>query len=146
MAKGYMFEIFDMDDDDNFLYGPGPIEANWGPCPTADRETVGDPMANKKRKTLNNRDPQTARKNVPDIEFFGNTDAFRLLCKASSKREGWMKSTKAMQIDGVGCIVQVTTQQGDHIAEAVTFVPGVRIAITGFNLDGTVTDRKLVIL
>ena len=38
-----------------------------------------------------------------------------------------MKSAKAMEIRGVGCVVQVTTQQGDHVAEALTFVPGVEI-------------------
>jgi hypothetical protein len=38
-----------------------------------------------------------------------------------------MKSTKAMEIVGVGCVVQVTTQQGDNISESVTFVPGVKI-------------------
>jgi len=57
----------------------------------------------------------------------GNGDMFELLCKASSKAEAWMKSTKAMEIPGVGCVVQVTTQQGDQVAEAVTFVPHVRI-------------------
>lgn len=80
-----------------------------------------------KQKTLNNSDVNGARKQVKDIEVFGNGDMFRLLCKASSKAEGWMKSTKAMEIPGVGCVVQVTTQQGDHIAEALTFVPGVEI-------------------
>lgn len=64
---------------------------------------------------------------MPDIKVVGNGDTFRLLCKASSKEEGWMKSTKAMQIDGVGCVVQITTQQGENIAEALTFVPGVVI-------------------
>jgi len=38
-----------------------------------------------------------------------------------------MKSTKAMEIYGVGCVVQVTTQQGDNIAEALTFVPNSKI-------------------
>jgi hypothetical protein len=33
-----------------------------------------------------------------------------------------MKSTKAMPI-GNGCLVQVTTQQGDNVAEALQFVP-----------------------
>ena len=28
----------------------------------------------------------------------GNGDMFKLLCKASSQKEGWMKSTKAMEI------------------------------------------------
>lgn len=78
-------------------------------------------------KTLHNSDVSGARQNVPDIKVVGNGDTFRLLCKASSKEEGWMKSTKAMQIDGVGCVVQITTQQGENIAEALTFVPGVVI-------------------
>lgn len=78
-------------------------------------------------KTLHNSDVSGAHKNVPDIKVFGNGDMFQLLCKASSEAEGWMKSTKAMEIPGVGCVVQVTTQQGEQIAEAVTFVPWVMI-------------------
>ena len=62
---------------------------------------------------------------------FGNGDMFQLLCKASSQAEGWMKSTKAMQVVG-GCVVQVTTQQRNDdgtyaVAEALTYVPGVKI-------------------
>jgi len=79
------------------------------------------------KKSLGNTDVNGATKNVKDIVFFGNGDTFKLISKASSKEEGWMKSTKAMQIDGVGCVVQVTTQQGDNVAEALTFVPGVKI-------------------
>ena len=82
-------------------------------------------------KTLHNSDVNGAKKNVRDIKFFGNGDLFKLLCKASSEDEGWMKSTKAMET-GTGCVVQVTTQQRNpdgsySIAEAVTFVPGVEI-------------------
>lgn len=82
-------------------------------------------------KTLTNSDVSGARKNVPDIAVVGNGDTFQLLCKASSQTEGWMKSTKAMEIPG-GCIVQVTTQQRNpdgsySVAEALTFVPGVYI-------------------
>ena len=76
-------------------------------------------------KTLHNSDVSGARKNVKDIQIFGNGDQFKLLSKASSANEGWMKSTKAMEVPG-GCVVQVTTQQGEHVAEAVCFVPGVR--------------------
>lgn len=64
---------------------------------------------------------------VSDIKVVGNGDTFQLLCKASSKEQGWMKSAKAMETPS-GCVVQVTTQQGDHVAEALTFVPGVKIA------------------
>ncbi len=84
-----------------------------------------------KEKTLGNSDVSGARVNVPDIKVVGDGDSWRLLCKASSQEEGWMKSTKAMQVPG-GCLVQVTTQQknpdGSYaVAEAVCFVPGVHI-------------------
>ena len=77
------------------------------------------------KKSLGNTDQNGARKNVKDIVIFGE-DLFKLLSKASSKKEGWMKSTKAMEVPQ-GCVVQVTTQQGKNIAEAVCFVPGVQI-------------------
>lgn len=78
-------------------------------------------------KTLDITSVEQAQQRVPDFKVVGNGNTFQLLCKASSASEGWMKSAKAMQITGVGCVVQVTTQQGDHVAEALTFVPGVRI-------------------
>jgi len=81
-------------------------------------------------KTMHITDQNGARKNVPDIVIFGE-DLFLLLSKASSESEGWMKSTKAMQVAG-GCLVQVTTQQrnpdGSYaVAEALSFVPNVRV-------------------
>ena len=81
-------------------------------------------------KTLHNSDISGAKKNVPDIVVYGNGDLFKLLSKASSKKEGWMKSTKVMEIPHVGCLVQITTQQrnpdGSYaVAEALQFVPGV---------------------
>ena len=84
-----------------------------------------------KPKTLHNTDGHGSEKNVPDIKKFGNPDEWRLICKASSEDEGWMKSTKAMPI-GNGVLVQVTTQQRNNdgsysLAEAVTFVPGAYI-------------------
>lgn len=84
-------------------------------------------------KTFGNTDVYGAKKNVPDMAVFGNGDTFQLICKASSENEGWMKSTKAMEIPGVGCLVQVTTQQGDHVAEALAFVPGVVIKLIDNN-------------
>ncbi len=82
-------------------------------------------------KTLHNSDVSGAKQNVKDIVVVGNGDMFQLLCKASSQAQGWMKSTKAMEVAG-GCVVQVTTQQrnpdGSYaVAEALTFVPGVQI-------------------
>ena len=98
-------------------------------------------------KTLDNPDVSGARKKVSDLVIFGNTDMFKLLCKASSENEGWMKSTKALEIEGRGCLVQVTTQQGDNVAEALEFVPGVEIEeVTRFSRDegaGGVVGRRL---
>lgn len=79
------------------------------------------------KKTLGVVNIADAKAKVSDIAAFGDGDTFKLICKASSKEQGWMKSTKAMEISGVGCVVQVTTQQGDNVAEALTFVPGVEL-------------------
>lgn len=92
-------------------------------------------------KTLINTDAKGASTNVKDIVFWGNGDTFKLISKASSVAEGWMKSTKAMEVTGVGCVVQVTTQQGDNVAEALTFVPGVRIVT--YMEEGKITSRKI---
>ena len=57
-----------------------------------------------------------------------------LLCKASSLAEGWMKSTKAMEIPGVGCVVHghhPAAQSGRHSMHngggGDIRLPGVRI-------------------
>ena len=94
-------------------------------------------------KTLHNSTVSGALTNVKDIVVFGDGDTFKLLCKASSKDEGWMKSTKAMEIAGVGCVVQVTTQQHNNVAEALTFVPGVKIELIA---DDKANGRRLVSL
>lgn len=96
-------------------------------------------------KTLHNSDVSGAHQNIPDIKTVGNVDSFQLLCKASSQAEGWMKSTKAMQIEGQGCLVQVSTQQrnpdGSYaVAEALTFVPNVKI------VDDVNNGRKLEVI
>ena len=126
-------------------------------------------------KTLHNTTANGATKKRKRYPIWGNGDTFKLISKASSENEGWMKSTKCMEIEGVGCVVQVTTQQRtghnvrfltkeelvakhgeDHpvfeqycepvyvIAEAVTFVPGVKLEET-FENDKCVS-RKLVTL
>ena len=76
---------------------------------------------------MHHTDANGARKNVKDIKFWGDGDTFKLISKASSEAEGWMKSTKAMQA-GNNVVVQVTTQQRNidgtySIAEALTTVP-----------------------
>jgi len=78
-------------------------------------------------KTLHNSEVSGARKNVKDIRVVGNGDMFQLLCKASSEKEGWMKSTKAMDCGNGQIVIQVTTQQRNidwtySIAEALTVI------------------------
>lgn len=75
-----------------------------------------------------------AKAHISDLKIYGDGDTFKLLCKASSEGQGWMKSTKVCNVPG-GCIVQVTTQQrnpdGSYaVAEALTYVPGVGIDIS----------------
>ena len=92
-------------------------------------------------KDLNITEVRGAKANISDLQIYGDGDTFRLLCKASSEKQGLMKSTKVCNV-AEGCIVQVTTQQrnpdGSYaVAEALTYVPGVMIDI---NLD----PRRLV--
>lgn len=84
-------------------------------------------------KTLDNTCVSEAKEQVSDLKVYGDGNLFKLLSKASSAREGWMKSTKAMNTP-TGVVIQVTTQQGDNIAEALTFVPGVFVG--GSKLEG----------
>ena len=87
-------------------------------------------------KTLDSANTAEAKASVSDIKVVGDCDIWKLLCKASSAQQGWMKSTKAMQIQG-GCLVQVTTQQKNpdgsySTAESVCFAPGAKI-VDGIN-------------
>ncbi len=67
----------------------------------------------------------------------------RYLTKASSKAQGWMKSTKAMEIDGVGCFAQTTSERKNpdgswSLTDSQAFAAGVKIA------DDENGGRKLV--
>ena len=98
-------------------------------------------------KSLNCTDQDACRKNVSDVVIFGE-DLFKLLSKASSVKQGWMKSTKAM-FTGDGCVVQVTTQQKNldgtySVAEAVTYVPGVLIEEVFDKATDIVVSRSLI--
>lgn len=81
-------------------------------------------------RSLNNTTSSQAKENVKDLKVWGDPDCFKLISKASSEEEGWMKSTKAMEIKDVGCVIQVTTREQNGIAEALVFVPGTRIIET----------------
>ena len=107
------------------------------------------------RKALDVTSMEDIKERVTDVEVFGDPGDWELICKASSKAQGWMRSTKAMEIKSggplgtvFGCLVQVSTHQEQttgsaNIAEAVIWVPGVMITREGTS-DGEIVSRKLV--
>ena len=78
-----------------------------------------------------------------DVFVFGNPNDLKLLFKASSAKEGWMKSTKAYEIEGVGCIIHISEQQGDNITTTAFLARGVKIE-DRFDETGKVVGRRLV--
>ena len=75
-------------------------------------------------------DTDDAGRGTPDIRVTGDPDMWKLICKASSARGGWMRSTKAMKVDG-GTLYQVSTEHRDGgvvlaCAEALAFVPDLK--------------------
>jgi hypothetical protein len=67
------------------------------------------------------------------VEIVGH-QLWRTVVKAWDKKAGWMKSTKALEIPGLGVLVQVTTKEGSSLAEATCFVIGATLQDMG---DGT---------
>ena len=66
------------------------------------------------KKPMGNTNMEEATAGTPDIQIHENPGAWKCLCKASSESQGWMKSTKALEVPG-GCVLQVTTKEGDQI-------------------------------
>lgn len=109
---------------------------------------IHKPNNKKMAKTLKNSEASGAKKNVKDIAFWGDGDTWKLISKASSEDEGWMKSTKAIQLNE-GCLVQVTTQQRNpdgsySLAEAMAFAPKARISEVIDVVSGEVISRQLI--
>ena len=99
-------------------------------------------------KSMHNTDANGTSKNVKDVVFWGDGDTFKLISKASSESEGWMKSTKAMQC-GNDVVVQVTTQQRNpdgsySIAEALTTVNNKKIEELADRSSGQILSRRIV--
>jgi len=82
-------------------------------------------------KTLNCTDTEDTYEKASDIVTWGDPGMFKLICKTSSAKEGWVRSTEAMEV-GFHVIVQVSTHQRNAsgevvIAEALTTVENARI-------------------
>lgn len=95
-----------------------------------------------KPKTLDITDAKGAATNIADLKRWGDPDTWKLIAKASSDAEGWMKSTKAMEVDGVGVLVQVSTQQNGQVAEALSFVPFAKV-VDVLDTDGKLIGRRI---
>jgi hypothetical protein len=71
-----------------------------------------------------------------DYTVIGDVTQWKLLCQESSESEGWSRETKAIDIPGIGALVQVTTRQiyfngTSAVAQALAFVPGVKVVDDG---------------
>lgn len=112
---------------------PEPDGVHYYPCKPDIFQATYDHEPADGSKDLGITEVRGAKANISDLVVYGDGDTFALLCKASSKDQGWMKSTKVANVPS-GCIVQVTTQQknpdGSYVvAEALTFVPDVNIDV-----------------
>jgi hypothetical protein len=107
--------------------GPGPVNPEAGkPDPRVETEKVGRKVPQDEGKDFGITNTRAAIDNINDLVLYGDNNLWTLLSKASSQSGRWMKSTKAMQLPA-GVMIQVTTQQGDHVAEALQYVPGLVI-------------------
>ena len=92
-------------------------------------------------KKMSNTNTTETAKGTSDLKLKGDPDLWVLICKASSEKEGWMKSTKAMELGG-GVVLQVTSEHrqpngGIHSSEALEYLPGCKIE----DVDG---EKKIV--
>lgn len=102
-------------------------------------------------KQINAKNTADVRELKNEVKIIGNPDLWKLICKVYDDDAGaeWMKSTKAMNIEGRGVLVQVSTQLGDQVAEALTFIPDAMVegpfkdkvtGIESYRIFGTVKD------
>lgn len=78
----------------------------------------------KMRRELNNTSLETARANVPDMLVHGDPNAWICIAKASSKAEGFMASTKVMNLPN-GALIESLRRE---YAEASGF-PSVAVSV-----------------
>ena len=94
-------------------------------------------------KQLNRTDMTNA-----DFDVSGKPGDLRVLCKASSKRQNWMKSTKWLNIYNGGTLLQFSTELDAGSAEReidkqMQKVPVRRPAETAIQLDDVYVARKV---
>ena len=77
------------------------------------------------KRDLGNTNPAQAKKNGWVVDH-GDPAEWRVICKAHNDAIGLMKTTKRLKVPG-GWLYQVTTEGPLGYAEALTFVPGIRL-------------------
>lgn len=85
-------------------------------------------------RTLTNTTVEEAK--ASGVVLTGAADKWLCVAKAVNEAEGWMRSTKAMQVGSVGCLIQTsyiwTNPDGTKGSEeAVCFAPGVSLVEEG---------------
>lgn len=76
-----------------------------------------------KTRTLDS--TNSAQAKASGTSVFGNPDMWVCIAKAWNKQEEWMKSTKVLEVRGVGVFLQTITSEGNQISESVCFAPWV---------------------
>jgi hypothetical protein len=74
---------------------------------------------------------------------WGDPNTMQLLVKVGNGTGCWGRAVMAMQIDGVGCIVNTYSKKYGNVAESTVFVPGVMITDLK-DPKGKLIGRKLV--
>jgi len=99
-----------------------------------DEKTVPVETPTVEERTLTTTTVEEAK--ASGVVLTGAADKWLCIAKAVNKDEGWMRSTKAMQIGAAGCLVQTsyiwTNSDGTKgCFEAVCFAPSVNLIEEG---------------
>lgn len=87
-------------------------------------------------RSLDASSPATAKAGIPDLKVWGDPDMLKLIAKASSESQGFMKTMKAVDLEG-GVIVQFETQQRCYDSH------GHRLIILEESLKGPITKESV---
>lgn len=87
-------------------------------------------------RTLSNSNMSEAHANVSDIKVVGNAGNWVTVYKASSEKQGFMKSTKALSLEGCNTLVQTETMQRNpdgsfSLSQALVYIPLLASSIFG---------------
>lgn len=79
-------------------------------------------------------------------QVVGDSDKWQLLSKFVSGDKSLITSTKAMEIEGLGCIVSEYRKEGGAVSTTSVFVPGVKVAHDPVvaNMTDAKTGKRLV--